>query len=88
MVGRLRRWLLARLLGPDAYTLQPMPVQAGDFIVLRAKNPDRTSNHPQRVEVTKVRVSLHVDVRYRDGSTTGLIYTPSDLLLAKQAARG
>lgn len=58
MKERLRRWLLAKLLGREAYMLQPLPVQAGDYIQLRAKNPERTGNTPELVQVLKVEIHL------------------------------
>lgn len=86
MKERLRQWLLAKLLGRYAYTLHPMPVQAGDYIQLRAKNPERTGNTPELVQVLKVEIHLCVTGRYRDGSTSSFVYKPEQLLLAKETA--
>lgn len=88
MKERLRNWLLAKLLGRYAYTLHPMPVQAGDYIMLRGKNPERTGNTPQRVQVVGVEVQLCIHARYRDGSVSSFIFTPERLVeaLAEAAA--
>lgn len=87
MKERLRQWLLAKLLGRYAYTLFPMPVQVGDFVMLRPKNPGRTGyNTPQRVEVTKVDIRLAIEGRYRDGSISSFVFTPEQLVQALEAA--
>lgn len=84
---RLRKWLLAMLLGKTAYTLQPLPVQAGDFIVLTALKPQQTGNVDQRVKVLNIAVRFCVQVQYEAGFRSSYVLSPEDLLLAKESAQ-